>query len=323
MAEQDSPHHNPQDQPVWERSVLSKLAMSALQEQIRARRWGIFFKLVFLAYLLAIFYVYLPDDEMGQGMTIGKHTALVEIEGLISSESHASADTIITGLRKAFKDKRTAGVIIRANSPGGSPVQAGYVYDEILRLREKYPDTPLYAVVTDMCASACYYIIAAADKIYADKASIVGSIGVLYDGFGYPDLLKKIGVERRLLTAGENKGMMDPFSPLDEKDEKHIHTILDGIHQQFIAIVKKGRGERLANDSKIFSGLFWLGDTGIELGLVDGLASSGKVARDIIGEESIVDYTPKEDLFDRFTGTLGAAIANRVMPNNRTMTPWR
>lgn len=323
MSEQNSTQHNPQNDVAWERTLLSKLALSALQEQKRNRRWGIFFKLVFIFYLLAIFYVYLPDEDMGTGMTIGKHTALVEITGLISSESHSSADTIITGLRKAFKDKKTAGVIIRANSPGGSPVQAGYIYDEILRLREKYPDTPLYAVVTDMCASACYYIIAAADKIYADKASIVGSIGVLYDGFGYPDLLKKIGVERRLITAGENKGLLDPFSPMNEKDLTHINTVLDGIHQQFITIVKNGRGERLSKDENIFSGLFWLGDKGIELGLVDALASSGKVAREIIGQESIVDYTPKEDLLDRFTGTLGAAIANKMIPTGSAMTPLR
>jgi protease-4 len=320
---QGKPETGGQNEPVWERSVLNKLVMSAVQEQRRSRRWGIFFKLMFLTYLLALLYVYLPGEGVSKGMVIGKHTALVELEGLIAQETHASADTVITGLRAAFKDRNTKGVIIRANSPGGSPVQAGYVYDEIKRLREKYPEIPLYAVITDMCASACYYIVAAADKIYADKASIVGSIGVLYDGFGFTSLMDKVGVERRLITAGDNKGMLDPFSPVSNKDVIHLKTLLDGIHQQFIQIVKEGRGDRLSDDAEIFSGLFWLGDESEKMGLIDGLASSSQIARDTIGEESIVDFTPKEDIFDRFTDNLGASIGRGMMPANGLVSPLR
>lgn len=308
----------PQDDVAWERSVLNKLAMAAITEQRRSRRWGIFFKLVFLTYLLALLYVYMPDDSTGKNMAIGPHTALIELEGVIAQDAQANADSIITGLRRAFEDKNTRGVIIRANSPGGSPVQAGYVYDEIRRLRDKYPQTPLYVVVTDLCASACYYIAAAADEIYVDKASIVGSIGVLYDGFGFTNLLDKVGVERRLITAGENKAMLDPFSPVAQKDVAHLKTMLDGIHQQFIRMVKQGRGERLKTEQGVFTGLFWLGDESVAMGLVDGLASSSKVAREIIGEEKIVDFTPRGNWFERFAGQLGAAAAQGLFPAQRS-----
>jgi len=226
---------------------------------------------------------------------------------------------LVSGLRRAFKDKNTAGVILRINSPGGSPVQSGYVYDEIKRLRKKYPDIKLYAVVTDICASGGYYIASAADEIYADKASIVGSIGVLMDGFGFVDTMKKVGVERRLLTAGKHKGILDPFSPLKPSEVKHVQRLLDSIHQQFIDAVKAGRGDRLADDPQLFSGLFWNGEEGLKLGLVDGLGSSSYVAREIIGEEKVVDYTARPNYFDRFAERIGATMAN-VLGENLGLT---
>ena len=298
----------------WERDVINRLAFAALNEQRRARRWSVFFKSLFFVYLFVLLF-YVPSDWSGGAITTGKHTALVELDGVIAANTPANADNIVTGLRRAFKDKNTQGIILRINSPGGSPVQAGYVYDEIRRLREKYPDTKLYAVVTDICASGGYYIAAAADEIYADKASIVGSIGVLMDGFGFVDTLKKVGAERRLMTAGEHKGILDPFSPLKADEVQHVQNLLDGIHRQFIDAVKKGRGDRLSDDPRLFSGLFWNGDESVKLGLVDGLGSSSYVAREIIGAEKIVDYTTRPDYFERFADRIGAAMA-RVMEKN-------
>jgi len=234
------------------------------------------------------------------------------LKGIIADDAEASADNIIGSLREAFEDEKTKGVILRINSPGGSPVQAGYVNDEITRLREKYPDTPLYAVVTDICASGGYYIAAAADKIYVDKASIVGSIGVLMNGFGYVEGMEKLGIERRLMTAGEHKGIMDPFSPLKDYDQQYIAGMLNKIHQQFIDTVKQGRGDRLKDDEEIFSGLFWTGEESIELGLADELGSSSYVAREVIGAEDIVDYTTTEDLIERFAKRVGAGAASTL-----------
>ena len=293
----------------WERDVVNRLAFAALNEQRRARRWSVFFKSLFFVYLFVLFF-YVPMDWDEAAISSGKHTALVELDGVIAANAPANADMLVGGLRRAFKDKNTAGVILRINSPGGSPVQSGYVYDEIRRLREKYPDIKLYAVVTDICASGGYYIASAADEIYADKASIVGSIGVLMDGFGFVDTLKKVGVERRLMTAGEHKGVLDPFSPLKPAEVEHVQGLLDGIHQQFIDAVKAGRGDRLADDPRLFSGLFWNGEEGVKLGLVDGLGSSSYVAREIIGEEKIVDYTARPNYLDRFADRIGAATAN-------------
>lgn len=291
--------------------IVNRLAFAALNEQRRTRRWNIFFKGLLFAYLfLIMLMIYLPADKSAGKLTVGKHTALVEINGMISDYSQANADTIITGLRDAFEDKNTAGIILRINSPGGSPVQAGYVNDEINRLREKYPDTKIYAVVTDMCASGGYYIAAAADEIYADKASVVGSIGVLMNSFGFVDAMKKLGVERRLYTAGENKGILDPFSETKPEDIAHIKSMLNNIHEQFIDVVKKGRGDRLVNNKKIFSGLFWTGEQALELGLIDGLGSSSYVARELIQAEKIVDFTPRPDYLQRFADRFGVAMAN-------------
>lgn len=294
----------------WERDVLNRLAFASLNEQRRARRWSIFFKGLMFLYLFALLALMMPDKLGGGSVKIGRHTALVEVKGVIADGTEASADNIVTGLRDAFADKNTVGVILRINSPGGSPVQSGYVYDEIKRLRQKYPEIPLYAVVSDMCASGGYYIAAAADSIYANKASVVGSIGVLMNGFGFVGTMDKLGVERRLLTAGENKGFLDPFSPSRPEDVVHIKTLLGDIHQQFIAAVKEGRGERLKDNPALFSGLVWTGEQGVQMGLVDGLASASQVARDVIGAEDVVDFTPRPRYFERLAASLGAAMAN-------------
>lgn len=296
----------------WERNMIERLAFSALREQRRSRRWGIFFKLLMFAYLIVLFISYMPGEWAEDGLPRGRHTAVVDVRGVIADKEEASAETIISGLRAAFENKNTAGVILRINSPGGSPVQAGYVNDEIFRLRKKYPDIPLYAVVTDICASGGYYIASAADKIYADKASIVGSIGVLMNGFGFVDAMKKFGVERRLITAGKHKGFMDPFSPLKESDRRHIHAMLDDIHQQFIATVRKGRGDRLKENDALFSGLVWTGEQGIQLGLVDALGSTDYVARKVIGATKIVNYTRRRPYFERLAERLGTGATQAL-----------
>ena len=298
----------------WEREVVTQLAEHSLKEQRRSRRWGIFFKLLTFTYIGAIIYMY-GSSSMTQMDNKEEHTALVELNGLIADKEEANADNIITALREAFENEKSAGVIIRINSPGGSPVQSGYIYDEIVRLREKYPDTPLYAVVTDICASGGYYIASAADKIYADKASIVGSIGVRMDNFGFVDAMEKLGVERRILTAGENKALLDPFLPVDESVTSHLQVMLGEIHQQFIDAVKKGRGDRLDTSVEgLFTGLIWTGEAAVKIGLVDELASSSKVARDVIGKEKIVNYSVEEDILERFSKKLGGTAA-RVFTN--------
>ena len=295
----------------WERELLEKLAFASLEESRKARRWSIFFK-IFIAVYLIIVLLIMQSGTWGEKALATRYTALVELDGEISAESVANADNIIRGLRDAFEDKAAVGVILQANSPGGSPVQSAYIYDEILRLRDKYPDKSLYAVIGDMCASGCYYAVAAADKIYASPASIVGSIGVLMDGFGFVDGMKKLGIERRLLTAGENKGILDPFSPLDSKSRRHAQKMLDEIHMQFIDAVKQGRGDALKPNKEIFSGLFWSGTKAKELGLVDEYGSAGSVARDVIGAEEIVDYTVRENLFNRLADRFGMAMGRSV-----------
>jgi protease IV len=292
----------------WERDVLEKLAFAAIKEQRRGRRWGIFFKLLGFAYLTFLI-VMLFDWRGEDGLTGGKHSALVDLDGIIQAKGSASADNVTASLQGAFKDKNTKGVILRVNSPGGSPVQAGIIYDEIVRLRKKYPDIPLYAVVEDICASGGYYVASATDKIYVDKASIVGSIGVILDQFGFTGTMDKLGVERRVITAGENKAFLDPFSPLRPEDVKHAHELLDQVHQQFIDVVKKGRGSRLKESPELFSGLFWTGTKSIELGLADGYGSVDSVARDVIKAEQIVDYTRKENVAERIARRFGAAMA--------------
>ncbi len=296
----------------WERDLLQELILASLKERRRSRRWGIFFKLLTFFYIFVILGLLLPDQFSDTSIHKGEYTALVEVKGVIADDTYASADNVITGLRSAFEDKNTKGVILRINSPGGSPVQAGYINDEILRLKEKYPSIPVYAVITDMCASGGYYVAVAADEIYVDKASIVGSIGVLMNGFGFVEGMEKLGVERRLLTAGEHKGIMDPFSPLKEYDRQHIKKVLDTIHQQFIQVVRNGRGDRLKEDNETFSGLFWSGEESIKIGLVDGLGSSSYVARELIKAEEIVDFTQTEDLLERFAKQMGAGVGSSL-----------
>ncbi|HZV61716.1 MAG TPA: S49 family peptidase [Methylophilaceae bacterium] len=296
----------------WQRETIEKLALSAVKEQRRARHWGIFFKSLTFIYLFILLFYALDWVGEDSGASIN-HTALIDINGVIGDEFEVNADDVIESLQSAFENKRTKGVILRINSPGGSPVQAGLINDEIKRLRKLHPNVPVYAVVEDICASGGYYIAVAADRIYVDKASIVGSIGVLMDGFGFTGAMEKLGIERRLLTAGENKAILDPFSPQKPEEREFAQKMLNQIHQQFIAVVKEGRGERLKQDPKIFSGLFWTGETSVELGLADALGSSGFVARDIIKEENIVDFTVHESLADRFAKRFGASVGASLM----------
>jgi protease-4 len=297
----------------WERQALEKVALAAIQEQRRARHWSIFFKLLLFIYLFALLFIALGWTGKKDSTSSGKHTAMVELRGVISPESAASADNIVSGLQEAFKDKRTQGVILRINSPGGSPVQAGHINDEIRRLREKYPNIPMYAVVEDICASGGYYVAVAADHIYVDKGSIIGSIGVLMDGFGFTGLMDKLGVERRLLAAGKNKGFLDPFSPIREDQKQYAETMLNEIHQQFITVVRQGRGKRLKETPELFSGLLWVGTRSVELGLADGLGSVDYVARELIKAEDIVDFTPRENIAERVARRFGAAMAEAVV----------
>ncbi len=297
----------------WEKQLLEKLAFSSVQEQRRARRWSILFKSLTFLYLFILLFIGLGWFSDNGVAISGKHTALVELRGEISANSISSADNINKGLQNAFKDKKTQGVILRINSPGGSPVQAGYINEEIRRLRTEYPNIPLYAVIEDICASGGYYVAVAADKIYVDKASIVGSIGVLMNGFGYTGAMEKLGIERRLLTAGENKGFLDPFSPLNPQQEKYAKEMLEDVHQQFIQVVQQGRGKRLKNSPEIFSGIVWTGQKSIELGLADALGGAEYVAREIIKAEDIVDFTTRESFVERFANRLGSASANALI----------
>lgn len=296
----------------WERGVLEKVALASIREQRRARQWGIFFKLLGFGYLFLLLFLALGWIGRSDMAIPGKHTAVVELRGVIAEDEQASAENVTRGLRDAFKDKNTAGVILLINSPGGSPVQSGYINDEIRRLRQQHPNVPLYAVVEDVCASGGYYVAAAADKIFVDKASIIGSIGVLMDGFGFSDALQKLGIERRLLTAGENKGFLDPFSPIDPTQRAHAQKMLDDIHRQFIEVVKRGRGERLKDAPELFSGLVWTGERSVELGLADALGSASFVAREVIKVEEIVDFTPRENLADRLARRFGAGVGTAL-----------
>lgn len=300
------------DDPNWQKDVLSKLLFASLEEQKKTRRWNLIFKGLFIGYLFLLLLVMLIPGTGQEKLPMGKHTALVEVKGVIASDSDASADKVVTGLREAFEEDKAVGVIIRINSPGGSPVQAGYINDEIKRLRKKYPKKKVYAVVSDLCASGGYYIAAAADQIYADKASVVGSIGVVMNGFGFVESMDKLGIERRLYTAGDNKGFLDPFSPEKKDEVKHVETLLSQIHQQFIDVVKAGRGEKIKDENKLFSGLIWTGEEAVKLGLVDALGSSSYVAREVIKAEDIVDYTPKPSYLDRIADRFGLVVANKL-----------
>jgi len=306
MTDQGPPH--------WERAVLEKVALQALAEQRRARQWSALFKLLWFALIL-----FLVAASMGwvgrtdkDSVTVGKHTALVDLEGVIAPEGKASAEKMIKALNRAFKDGNTQGVVLRINSPGGSPVQAGYINDEVRRLRAKYPNIPLYAVVQDLCASGGYYVAVSADKIYVDKASLVGSIGVIIGGFGFVGTLEKLGIERRAYTAGDNKDFLDPFQPENPVHREHAKKMLAEIHQQFMTVVRQGRGKRLKESPEIFSGLVWTGERSIELGLTDALGSLEYVAREVIKAEKVVDYTPDDNVFETLSKRLGTSFGETL-----------
>ena len=297
----------------FEQTLVNQIAREFLAEQRRARRWNIAFRLfiaLFLTVFLAIYLVSRTDISPGD-LKDGKHTALVDVQGIIAGGEPAGADYVNASLRAAYEDDNTAGIIIRINSPGGSPVQAGYVNDEITRLKNEHPDIPVYAVIGDLCASGGYYIAVAANRIYADKASLVGSIGVIASSFGFVDAIDKLGIERRVYHAGRHKAFLDPFSPEQDDELEHIDQLLDGIYQQFVQVVREGRGERLAEDEKIFSGLIWTGEQSVELGLVDELGNADYVAREVIGAEDIVDFTYQDTLLDQFSRAVGTLSTNR------------
>lgn len=294
----------------WEKNALREIALAGLKEQQRARRWGIFFKLLGFAYVL-IFIIMLSSSNISQPTsTTQKHTAIVKLSGGILPGEPAAADNIIEGLGDAFNNKNVEGVILEINSPGGTPVQAAMIYDEINRLRELHKDTPIYTVITDICASGGYYVAAATEQIYANKSSLVGSIGVRLSSFGFTGTMEKLGVERRQLTAGENKAMLDPFSPRNKKAEDHMTRLLGSTHQHFINDVKAGRGDRLKNDPNLFSGLIWNGEQSLELGLIDDLGSSDYVAREVIGQKRVVDYTYQPDFFEQFAQKVSVSVIN-------------
>ncbi len=306
----------------WERETLETLVFATIKERRAARRWSIFFRLAFLLVLIVGLWTYLGLSFGSDDENLGRHTALIEINGEIEAEGSGSADNVIPSLNKAFADAGSAAVVMRIDSPGGSPVQAGIIVDEILRLKKGYPDKPLYVVVDEICASGGYYIAAAADKIYVNKASIVGSVGVLMDSFGFTGTMEKLGVERRLMTAGANKGFLDPFSPQSEKHREHAQEMLNEIHQQFISVVRAGRGARLKETPETFSGLYWTGAKAVDMGLADGFGTVDTVARDIVKAEDIVDYTAHEGLPERVLKKFGASVGEgAVKTMSHTVLP--
>jgi protease-4 len=307
--------------PNWERSTLEKIAMAAITEQRQARRWRNGLRLAWLLFVVTLTWFGLQQGTVPSDVT-RPHTAVVEIKGEIASDSEASADTIISALRGAFEDEGAQAVVLLINSPGGSPVQAGIINDEIYRLKALYKK-PVYAVVEDSCASAAYYIAVAADQIFVDKASIVGSVGVLMDGFGFTGLMEKVGVERRLMTAGENKGILDPFSPVSEKQKQFTQGMLDAIHQQFIGVVRAGRGKRLKETPERFSGLFWTGDQAVQLGLADQMANLDYVAREVVKAEELIDYTHRDNVAERLVKRFGASVGQAIAANLRNPAPLR
>jgi protease-4 len=300
-------------------SSIEKLAADLLRERRRERRWRTFIRLGWLALAAAVLWTF-NAQRGAMNVPSGPHTALVEVRGEIAAEGDASAEVLVTALRTAFEDEGSKAVVLRINSPGGSPVQSGIVNDEIRRLKSLH-DKKVYAVVEEMCASAAYYIAVAADEIYVDKASLVGSIGVLMDGFGFTGAMEKLGIERRLLTAGANKGMLDPFSPQDDKQRVYAKSMIDQIHQQFIAVVKQGRGARLKETPETFSGLFWNGEEAVRQGLADKLGNLDYVAREVIKAEDIIDYTPKDNIAERLARRFGASVGQGAVKALRALSP--
>jgi protease-4 len=317
MAQYDQDGERPEadESERWARESLARLAAASLAEQRRTRRWGILFKSLILLYLFVVLFAVLRVGPLAPGdEDTTAHTAVVDVNGLIAPGTDASADRLIRGLEAAFADSQTRGVILRINSPGGSPVQAGMVYDAIGRLREQNPDVPVYAVATDLCASGGYYIAAAADRVFANRASVVGSIGVRIGGFGFVEAMEDLGVERRMITAGENKALLDPFLPQGEEEVAHMEDMVGRIHDQFVQAVKDGRGDRLAANTEVdlFSGLIWTGDRAVELGLVDELASPARVAREVVGAKRMVNFTPRKDFLQRISDRVGVAFAQTI-----------
>ena len=297
---------SPPTKQEWQ--ILEKVATASVTEQRKARRWGIFFKLLTFFYLFVIIASLLPK-ESSLGPVYDEHVALVSLDGIIAADAPANANTVVAGLRDAFADDSSKAVILSINSPGGSPVQSGYINDEIYRLKALYPEKKMYAVIADLGASGGYYVASAADEIYADKASLVGSIGVISAGFGFEKLIEKMGVERRIYSAGESKAFLDSFSAEKERDVTFWQSVLAETHAQFIEVVKTGRGERLINDPAIFSGLIWTGEGALAKGLIDGLGSAGYVAREVIGIEDVIDYTVEPNPFEQFAKRIGTYFA--------------
>ncbi|WP_317928803.1 S49 family peptidase [Halioxenophilus sp. WMMB6] len=308
--QQDSPSvPNPRE---W--SLIEKLLLESTKEQKRARRWGIFFKVLVFIYIFAALLLFQVNATRTGGVNVkDDHVAVVPVEGVIAADEKANANAIVGALRKAFEAEHSKAVLLAINSPGGSPVQAGYVNDEIYRLKALHPEKKVYAVISDLGASGAYYIAAAADEIYADKASLVGSIGVTASGFGFVGLMDKLGVERRRYTSGEHKAFLDPFSPQQPEEVTFWRTVLEDTHKQFIAQVEKGRGDRLVASENLYSGLIWNGEQAKEMGLVDGLGSAGYVAREVIGVDKMVSYGAKPNplaaILERFGVSMGAGFA--------------
>ena len=309
----------PEKNKHWERETLERLVMAQINEQRAARRWRIGFRLFWILLVLGVMWFSFHHGKNAANTAHpASHTALIEIKGEIDADANANAEWIIDSMRQAFEDEGAQAVVLLINSPGGSPVQAGMINDEIKRLKAIH-QKPVYVVVEETCASAAYYIAAASDKIFVDKASIVGSIGVLMDGFGFTGLMDKVGVERRLMTAGENKGFLDPFSNPTKAQKAHAQHLLDQIHKQFIAVVREGRGDRLKETPEIFSGLFWSGQQAIELGLADGYGTLDTVARDVVKAEDIVDYTRQDNVAERLAKRFGAAMGEAMV---KTSLHW-
>lgn len=309
----ENQQESPKKAESWEREILEKVALAAISEQTRARRWGVFFKSLTFLYLAILIGAALYPNVKKEMSADGKgHTAVIDIVGVIAEGKDVNADSVIKSLRAAVKDKNTKGIILHSNSPGGSPVQSAYIYQEIRSIKKENPKLPIYAVVSDICASGCYYIAAASDKIFVSPASLIGSIGVLMDGFGFVDTMKNIGVERRLLTAGTHKAMLDPFSPPKADETAYMQDLINQVHQQFITAIKDGRGNRLKETPDMFSGLVWTGEEGIKLGIADAYGSDRSVAKDLIGADKLVDFTESEEIFDKIVGKMGSSFGHAL-----------